>query len=54
MSLNGECRNVLCKMRRIVCRKVNYNDHSVVIAASHCNLEEYEDCVVGFWQHVCF
>ena len=53
MLLNAECRNVLCKMQRIFCRKLNYNDLIVVIATSHCNLQEYEICVVGFWQHVC-
>jgi hypothetical protein len=46
--LNAECRNVLCKMQRILCGKVNYNDLNVVIATSRCNLQEYEVCVVGF------
>jgi len=50
--LNAECRNVLCKIQHVFCRKVNYNDLIVVIASSHCNLQDYEVFVVGFWQHV--
>jgi hypothetical protein len=46
--LNAACRNVLCKMQRIFCKKCNYNGLIVVIAISHCNLQEYEVCVVGF------